>query len=70
MHYQVKKAIDLPGGGTVTVTVSSPEPINERDYMILRPQTATEMSNCLVSLANALRMPGTAEITLAPAAQE
>jgi len=66
LQYEVKKKIDLPGGGTVTVTVKSSEPIHERDYLILRPQTATEMSHCLVSIANALRAPDTPEIALAP----
>lgn len=64
LPYEVSKTVDLPGGGSVTVTVQSAEPIDEREYLILRPQAATEMSHCLVSMANALRSPDTPEIEL------
>ena len=68
LPYQVKRKVDLPGGGAVTVTVQSSDPIDERDYPILQPQAATEMSYCLVSMANAVRPPETPEIELAPRA--
>jgi hypothetical protein len=64
----VKRKVDLPGGGTATVTVQSSDPIDERDYLILRPQAATEMSYCLVSMANTLRPPDSPEIELTPRA--
>jgi len=66
LPYEVKRKVDLPGGGSVTVTVQSSDPINERQYMILQPKAATEMSRCLVSMANALRPPDSAEIELSP----
>jgi hypothetical protein len=64
--YEVSRVVDLPGGGNATVTVRSEEPIDEAAYLILRPQAAREMSNCLVSIANALRPPLCPEIRLAP----
>jgi hypothetical protein len=67
-QYETKKQMTLPGGGKVTVTVKSPTPIDERDYLILKPQAATEMSSCLVEIANALRAPNTPEIKLDRAA--
>jgi hypothetical protein len=68
LPFEVKRKIDLPGGGTVTVTVQSSDPIDEREYLILRSQPATEMSYCLVSMANALRPPDSPEIELTPRA--
>jgi hypothetical protein len=65
LRYEVKKKVDLPGGGAVTVTVQSSDPIDEREFLILQPQAAAEMSSCLVSMANALRSPDTPEIKLA-----
>jgi hypothetical protein len=66
LSYETKRRVELPGGGTVTVTVQSSDPIDEREYLILQPQAATEMSYCLVSMANALRSPDSPEIELAP----
>jgi hypothetical protein len=64
LSYEVSKKVDFPGGGTVTVTIKSSGPINEKDYLVLQPQAATEMSYCLASIANALRPPGTLEVRL------
>jgi hypothetical protein len=54
-EYEIKREIALPNGGKVTVTVSSPEPMDEKDYLILRPQAAIEMAACLADLADAMR---------------
>jgi hypothetical protein len=56
-EYEVVRKVDLPGGGAMTVTVSSPSPIDEADYLILRDDTAIAMGECLVDLANAMRPP-------------
>lgn len=64
-EFQIKKKIDLPGGGSITVTVSSPSPIKEEDYLILKPQAAQNMAECLVSMANAMRPPDSKEISIA-----
>ena len=58
MRYEAKRKIDLPQGGSVTVTVTSDSPISEDDFMILRPQAAIEMARCLTDLAEALRPTG------------
>ena len=55
MKHVVKRKIDLPQGGSVTVTVSSDAPISEDDFMILRPQAAVQMANCLIDLGEALK---------------
>jgi hypothetical protein len=55
VKHEVKRKIDLPGGGSVTVTVQADEPIREEDFMVLRPQAAIEMAECLKDLASALR---------------
>ena len=55
MSYELKRKIDLAGDGSITVTVSSSSPIDEADYMVLRPDVAREMAQYLTSLANALR---------------
>jgi hypothetical protein len=68
LPYEAKRKVDLPGGGTVTVTVRSSDPIDEREYIILQPQAASEMSNCLVSMANALRPLDSPKIELVPRA--
>jgi hypothetical protein len=68
LSYEVKRKVNLPGGGTVTVTVQASDPIDEREYLILQPQAATEMSYCLLSMANALRSPNSPEIDLTPRA--
>jgi hypothetical protein len=67
LQYQLSKKVDIGGGATVTVTVTSSEPIDERDHFIFQPEAATEMSHCLVSMANALRPAGSSRIDLAPA---
>ena len=54
-EYEIKREIALPNGGKVTVTISSPEPMDEKDYMILQPQAAIEMASCLADLADAMR---------------
>jgi hypothetical protein len=54
-EYEIKREIALPKGGKVTVIVSSPEPMDEKDYLILRPQAAIEMAACLADLADAMR---------------
>lgn len=64
LPYKVSRKTDLAGGGSVTVTVASSAPIDEADYMILRPDAATEVGRCLVSMANALRPPDTPEVKL------
>jgi hypothetical protein len=64
LSYEVSRKVNLPGGGTVTVTIKSSEPIDEKVYLILQPQAAIEMSNCLASMANALRPPDTPEVRL------
>lgn len=53
MKYEVKRKIDLPQGGSVTVTVRSDELIREEDFLILRPQAAVEAASCLMNLAEA-----------------
>lgn len=50
----IKRVVKMPQGGTVTVTVTSTEPIREEDFLILRPQAAIEMAHCLMDLGNAL----------------
>ncbi|HWF09932.1 MAG TPA: hypothetical protein VG297_15800 [Bryobacteraceae bacterium] len=63
-QYEARKKIEFPGGGGITVTVKSHKPIDEDEYLILKPQAAAEISSCLVTIANALRTPDTPEITL------
>jgi hypothetical protein len=53
--YEIKRKIEMPNGGSITVTVSQPDPINEADYLILKPQAAIEMANCLMDLAKAFK---------------
>lgn len=54
---EVKRTYPLDSGGSVTVTVSMEGPIDERDFMILRPDAAKAMASCLSDLANAMRPP-------------
>jgi hypothetical protein len=56
-EYEIKKTVDLPTGGSITVTVSSPEPIQEKDFPILQAGAAIQMGASLISLANTLRPP-------------
>lgn len=64
LAHEVKRQIEFPAGGTVTVTVRSSDPIDEKDYLILQPQAAIEMSYCLANMANALRPPDCPEVLL------
>jgi hypothetical protein len=60
--YKAQKKIELDGDGSITVTVSSSSPIDEADYMILRPDAAKNMAECLTDFANAMRPPGSPKI--------
>jgi hypothetical protein len=64
MQHEIRKTTELPGGASLTVTVASPAPIDERDYLILQPGAAVEMGKCLAGLANAFRPPDWKEISL------
>jgi hypothetical protein len=57
LPYSISQKTDLPGGGSITVTVASGVPIVEADYIILRPGAAAELAECLSGLANALHPP-------------
>jgi hypothetical protein len=63
-EYNLEKTVKLAGGGTATVSIGSPDPIDPADYMVLRPDAMAEMAGCLVGLANALRPPESPEIKL------
>jgi hypothetical protein len=62
--YKVQRTTPLPSGGSVTVTVSQPDPIDERDYLFFRPTAAIEIARCFVDLANGMRRHGSKEIVL------
>ena len=53
MKYKLSKTVAFPGGGSLTVTIRSSSPINEQDYLILRPDTARATAETLASIANA-----------------
>lgn len=64
-EYNEEQKVDLPGGGSITVTVSSPDPIDREAFLMLKsPAAAMEMGRCLADLGNAMRPLGSAEITL------
>ncbi len=52
---EIKRHFDLPTGGSVTVTVRSPEPINEEDYFLLREAGAVGMAECLMNVAETMK---------------
>ena len=55
MKFETKRKIDMPQGGTVTVTVRSDNPINEQDYRILQPQAALALADWALGFAEALK---------------
>lgn len=60
--HKVTKTLELPDGSSVTVTITSSDPIDEADYLMLRPTAMQEMADTLTSLGNAMRPLGTPEL--------
>jgi hypothetical protein len=58
--FEIKRKIALPNGGSITVTVRQPEPINESEFRILNPQNATAMADWMMDFAETLK-PGPPE---------
>lgn len=48
------KAITLPSGTKVKITISADGPITEREFPILRDEALINMGECLISFADAL----------------
>jgi len=62
--YNVSKTVTYPSGAKITVNISSPDPINEADYLILREDALKNMGECMVDLGNAFRPPNSPEMSL------
>jgi hypothetical protein len=56
-EHEMERRVEVAGLGTVTVRVSSPQPIREEDYLILRPAAAAEMGRCLATFGRAVAPP-------------
>lgn len=61
---ELTRKIDLPGGGRLKISIVSPDPIRAEDYLILRPDAAVALTECLTDLANAFRPPDSPEFSL------
>ena len=56
-NYKVEKTVVMDDGSEITVTVTSSEPVNPKDYLILREDAMKNMGECLASMGMAMAPP-------------